>query len=61
MSYSSVLNAVRKDLVLGHLQNRKNSVETVATLLGYTTPTSFTRWFSGEYGTSPMQWKKSHR
>lgn len=58
VSYSSVLNDVRKDLVLGHLQSRKNSIETIATLLGYTNATSFTRWFNAEYGRPPLQWRK---
>lgn len=61
VSYSTVLNDVRRDLVLGHLQNRKNSIESVATLLGYTKATSFTRWFSAEYGKPPLQWRNANR
>mgnify|MGYP000903314164 CR=1 FL=1 len=61
VSYSAVLNEVRKELVLGHLQNRRNSVENVATLLGYSKATSFTRWCNSEYGMSPMRWLKTTR
>ena len=31
----------------------------VAELLGYSTQTSFTRWFRAEFGVAPMYWQKS--
>ncbi|MDT8989327.1 AraC family transcriptional regulator [Curvibacter sp. APW13] len=58
VSYSTVLNEVRKELVLGHLQNRKTSIESIAAMLGYTKATSFTRWFNTEYGVPPRNWRK---
>lgn len=57
-TFSDIINSVRRDLVLGHLSNRHNSIERTGTMLGYTKPTSFARWFSGEYGLSPQAWRK---
>jgi AraC-like DNA-binding protein len=30
----------------------------VAELLGYSTQTSFTRWFKNEFGVAPTQWQR---
>lgn len=57
LTFTDIVNSVRRELVYGHLSNRRNSIERVSTMLGYTKPTSFARWFSSEYGLSPKAWR----
>ena len=59
-SFSGLLNAVRLELVPRYLENRAYSLTQVAELLGYTYPSSFTRWFAGEFGISPARWRADH-
>ena len=59
-SFSGLLNAVRLELVPGYLENRAYSLTQVAELLGYGYPSSFTRWFVGEFGISPARWRADH-
>jgi len=33
----------------------------VASLLGYSSPSSFTRWFAGSFGVSPQLWRANQR
>jgi AraC-like DNA-binding protein len=55
--FSEVLNEVRRDLALRHLDNPNVSLTHVAELLGYRQPSSFTRWFAVEFGVSPSKWR----
>lgn len=55
--FSDVLNEVRRDLALRHLDNPSVSLTHVAALLGYRQPSSFTRWFAAEFGVSPSKWR----
>jgi AraC-like DNA-binding protein len=55
--FSEVLNSVRRDLALRHLDNPSVSLTHVAGLLGYRQPSSFTRWFAAEFGVSPSKWR----
>jgi AraC-like DNA-binding protein len=59
-SFSGLLNAVRLELVPRYLENRAYSLTQVAELLGYAYPSSFTRWFVGEFGISPARWRADH-
>jgi AraC-like DNA-binding protein len=56
-SFSGLLNGARRELVLGYLDNPAYSLTQVAGLLGYTYPSSFTRWFVAEFGKSPARWR----
>jgi AraC-like DNA-binding protein len=55
--FSQLLNEVRRDLALRHLDNPSVSLTHVAGLLGYRQPSSFTRWFAAEFGVSPSKWR----
>jgi AraC-like DNA-binding protein len=55
--FSEVLNSVRRDLALRHLDNPSVSLTHVAGLLGYRQPSSFTRWFAAEFGLPPSEWR----
>ena len=48
----------RIDLAKDQLEARINSVETIAELCGYNSPTDFTRVFKRYTGTTPRNWQK---
>lgn len=57
LSFSGVVDDVRREVVLGHLRSRSSRIERVGSMLGYANTPSFTRWFIGEYGVSPLRWR----
>ena len=60
-TYSSVLNATRVDLAEHLVAGRRYSLTEVADLLGFSSASNFSRWFSNEFGCSPRQWRAKHR
>jgi AraC-like DNA-binding protein len=55
--FSDLLNSVRRDLALRHLDNPSLSLTHLAMLLGYRQLSSFTRWFVAEFGVPPTRWR----
>lgn len=60
-SFSSILNSVRTELALRYMENLQYSLQVVGRLLGFSSPSSFTRWFSAEFGVAPSAWRKAIR
>jgi AraC-like DNA-binding protein len=60
-TFSELINSVRRELAIRYIEDRQHSLGHVAELLGYSTQTSFTRWFKAEFGVAPMHWQKSLR
>jgi AraC-like DNA-binding protein len=58
-TFSRTLNSVRSELVLRYMENRQYSLQVIGRLLGFSTPSSFTRWFTAEFGMAPRVWRKS--
>jgi AraC-like DNA-binding protein len=58
--FSDLVCAVRRDLVLRYMENQAFSLGRIAELLGYSMPSSFTRWFRAEFGESPASWRKNN-
>ncbi|HUL94474.1 MAG TPA: AraC family transcriptional regulator [Usitatibacter sp.] len=56
-SFTALLNDARRELVVRYLENPAYSVTQVGEMLGYNFPSSFTRWFVGQFGTSPARWR----
>ncbi|HXZ49855.1 MAG TPA: AraC family transcriptional regulator [Usitatibacter sp.] len=56
-SFSELLNDARRELALRYLENPAYSITQVGELLGYNFPSSFTRWFVAQFGTSPARWR----
>jgi len=52
---------VRRDLAMRYMENPNFSLGRVAELLGYSMPSSFTRWFRAEFGQSPAVWRKMNQ
>lgn len=58
--FGELLSDVRKDLAVAYLGSSDQPVTTVASLLGYASPSSFTRWFTGVFGITPQAWRAQH-
>lgn len=56
-NYSKVVNAVRVDLATRYIENRERPLSEVATLLGFSSLSAFSRWFNGHFGCSVSQWR----
>jgi AraC-like DNA-binding protein len=58
-SFSGLLNEVRRDLAMRYMAGKAHSLSQVGELLGYRTPSSFTRWFTAQFGTTPADWRRT--
>ncbi|SOY65062.1 AraC family transcriptional regulator [Cupriavidus taiwanensis] len=56
-SYSDILAEARADLVIRYLENRERPLSEVAALLGFSSLSAFSRWFSGRFGRSVSAWR----
>ncbi|WP_321965208.1 AraC family transcriptional regulator [Paraburkholderia sp. J7] len=56
-SYSSILNAARVDMVTRYIENRERPLSEVATLLGFSATSTFSHWFSRQFGCSVSRWR----
>jgi AraC-like DNA-binding protein len=56
-SYSSILNAARVDMVTRYIENRERPLSEVAALLGFSATSTFSHWFSREFGCSVSRWR----
>jgi AraC-like DNA-binding protein len=52
-TFSGILESVRRDLAPGYVGDRRRSLAEVSALLGFSTPSSFSRWYRRNFGTSP--------
>jgi len=57
--FTDLVNSVRRELALRYLQSKRDSLTHIAESLGYGQLSSFTRWFSGQFGTPPAKWRSS--
>ena len=59
-SFGSLLDEMREELALDYLANTALPLAHISELLGYSAPTSFTRWFTARMGSSPGGWRAAH-
>jgi AraC-like DNA-binding protein len=60
-TFAGLLNEVRRDLAVRFLSGSNHSVTDVGAMLGYSTLSSFSRWFTIEFGKSPASWRNAKR
>lgn len=60
-SFTELLNEVRRELAQRYVENPDLAMLRIAELLGYATPSSFTRWFIAQFGMAPQAWRAAHR
>ena len=58
VSFSEVLNEVRSELAQRYITHTQHSLGRVAEQLGYSNLSSFTRWFSAQFGCAPSQMRE---
>lgn len=60
VTFSELINSVRRDLVIRYMENAGYSLARIADMLGYSLPSSFTRWFISQFGMPPAAWRSEH-
>ncbi|ROL70712.1 AraC family transcriptional regulator [Pseudomonas vranovensis] len=61
VTFSDLINGVRRDLVIRYLENPSYTMGRIADMLGYSMPSSFTRWFIAQFGMPPASWRAQHQ
>jgi AraC-like DNA-binding protein len=57
--FATLLNEVRRELAQRYLANSAHSITEISDLIGYTSISSFTRWFTHEFGMPPISWRSA--
>ncbi|MDT4847072.1 HTH-type transcriptional regulator VirS [compost metagenome] len=57
-NYSAIVDAVRVDLVIQYVESRERPLSDVAALLGFSSLSAFSRWFSNRFGCSASTWRR---
>ena len=60
-SFLSLQHDVRMELAVRYLETPSYSIVQIADLLGYSTPSAFSRWFAAQFGQSPKIWRTKER
>ena len=60
-TFSSLLNAARAELAERLVLNPRRSLTEIAEELGFSEPSAFSRWFRGQFGCSPSEWRSRSR
>ncbi len=55
VSFSTILNEVRRELAQRYIDNTPYSMGRVAAMLGYANLSSFTRWFTAQFNRAPSR------
>jgi AraC-like DNA-binding protein len=56
-TFSSIVEAVRTEIVARTLPSRERPLTAVADMLGFSSLSAFSRWFSGRFRSSPSRWR----
>jgi len=54
-SFSSIVNEIRAELATRHVTESDRPLTEVATLLGFSAPSGFSRWYHAQFGCSPKE------
>jgi AraC-like DNA-binding protein len=57
--FADLLNEVRRELAQRYLANSAHSITEISDLIGYMSISSFTRWFTSEFGEPPISWRSA--
>lgn len=57
-SFSTIVQATRVRWVERYLANDAYSLARIAHLLGFATPSAFSAWFRGQFGTTATEWRR---
>ncbi|MEY9844764.1 AraC-like DNA-binding protein [Streptacidiphilus sp. BW17] len=59
-TFSSLLNTTRTQLAERFVANRRRSLTEISGLLGFSSPSAFSRWFREQFGCSARDWRAEH-
>ncbi len=59
-SFASLLEAMRRELVVRQLRDSDRSTTDIAYLLGFASVSAFGHWFAKHFGISARQWRAQH-
>jgi AraC-like DNA-binding protein len=54
-SFSSIVNEIRTELATRHVMESDRPLTEVATMLGFSAPSGFSRWYHSQFGCSPKE------
>lgn len=60
LSFSSLVNRIKKTLAMQYLQEDKKNISQIAYMLGFDSASNFSRAFRGWTGLSPREYKNKH-
>jgi AraC-like DNA-binding protein len=60
-SFSSILHAARAGFAERLLTSDRYTLTEVGCVLGFTSPSAFSRWFHQQFGVSPREWRRTIR
>ncbi len=58
--FSDLVKEARRDLAMRYISDKRHSITRISDTLGYGQLSSFTRWFTAEFGVSPAKWRRQH-
>jgi len=61
LTFAGLLDETRRSLATLYLLSPARTVSEVADLVGYSSVSSFSRWFTDQLGVSPSNWRRNHR
>lgn len=61
LSFSGMVNQIRKELVMQHVIESDRPLTDVAMMLGFSAPSAFSRWYLAQYGCSAKQSRATRR
>jgi AraC-like DNA-binding protein len=56
-TFTSLMDAVRTELVTRYVENRDRPLAVIAELLGFSALSAFSRWFRQKFGCSVTEWR----
>ena len=59
-SYSSILDAVRRDMVTSVVEHGQRPLNEIAGMLGFSGLSAFSRWFRNRFGRSASDWRAAN-
>lgn len=59
-SFSALLDQVRAEVAVRYLDDSEYALSDIASLLGFSEPSAFTRWFKRCFGSNPSVWRACH-
>jgi AraC-like DNA-binding protein len=57
LTFSAIVEEVRTEIVTRTLSSRERPLTVVADMLGFSSLSAFSRWFSGRFRSSPSRWR----